>query len=81
MRAVNLGGPIALIVLGLILALAVSDRISGVDLGLIGWILAAAGAIWLVLSLVLARPRTSVTEVRETRGDQGVHRQEYRDDI
>lgn len=82
MRAANFGGPIALIVIGLILALAVSDRLSGIDLGMIGWILAAAGVVWLILSLIMARPRTSVTEVRESRGhDGGVRREEYREDI
>lgn len=82
MRGVNIGGPIALIVLGLILALAVSERISGVNLTMVGWILAGAGAVWLVLSLILSRPRAAVTETRESRGSGGgVRREEYREDI
>lgn len=60
----RLGGPIALIVLGLILALAIADRISGVNLSLIGWILAGAGAAWLVLELITNGRRSTVT--RET---------------
>lgn len=84
MRAVRVGGPIALIVIGLILALAVSDVIRGIDLTMIGWIVAGAGAVWLILELVMNRPRTRVTEVRESRGGGPagtVRREEYRDDI
>lgn len=84
MRAVRVGGPIALIVIGLILALAVADMISGIDLTMIGWIVAGAGVIWLILELVMNRPRTRVTEVRESRGGvagDGVRREEYREDL
>lgn len=55
MNGTQLGGPIALVVIGLILALAVANRIPGVDLVMIGYILAGAGAVWLVLALVLQR--------------------------
>lgn len=65
----RLGGPIVLIVLGLIAALAVQDRISGVDLGLIGWIVAGAGLLWLLLEMLLHRPRAQVTH--ETTSVQG----------
>lgn len=82
MRAVRIGGPIALAVIGLILALAVSDAIPGVDLTMIGWILFSAAVIWLALELIMNRPRTRVTEVRESRDtlDGGaVRREEQRD--
>lgn len=58
MTGTQLGGPIALIVIGLILALAVADRVPGVDLVMIGYILAAAGAVWLVLVMILSRGAT-----------------------
>ena len=38
-----------LLALGLILALAVTDSISGIDLTMVGWILAAAGVLCIVL--------------------------------
>lgn len=82
MRVVRVGGPIALAVIGLILALAVSDAIPGVDLTMIGWILFGAAIIWLALELIMNRPRTRVTEVRQSRDalDGGaVRREEHRD--
>jgi hypothetical protein len=51
----RIGSSIGLIAVGLILALAVNIDIDGVDLDLIGWILAAVGVIGLVVSLALAR--------------------------
>ncbi len=47
------GGSIALLALGAILAFAVADRLSGVDLVAVGYICMAAGALGIVLSLVL----------------------------
>ncbi|MDO5498277.1 MAG: DUF6458 family protein [Propionibacteriaceae bacterium] len=80
MRVVRIGGPIALAVIGLILALAVSNAIDGVNLSLIGWILFGAAAVWLLLELVLNRPRTRVTEIRDVQDrGQAVHREERRD--
>jgi uncharacterized protein DUF6458 len=46
------GGSIFLIAVGLVLALAVNVSISGVDVQLVGWILAGVGALALLLSLV-----------------------------
>ncbi|MFC5678773.1 DUF6458 family protein [Aeromicrobium endophyticum] len=46
------GGSIALIAIGAILSFAVQDRISGVDLVVVGYICMAAGALGIVLSLV-----------------------------
>lgn len=54
------GGSICLIAIGLILALAVNVSVSGIDLQLVGWILALAGALGLLLSLVLYRRRRTV---------------------
>ena len=47
------GGGIGLIVIGLILALAVSEeQIGPVNVGMIGWILTLAGVVLLVLAIV-----------------------------
>lgn len=52
-----IGGSIVLLALGAILAFAVQDAISGVDLVVVGYILMAAGALGIVLSLVLMGQR------------------------
>ena len=54
------GGSIALIALGAILAFAVQDRLSGVDLVTVGYICMAAGALGIVLSLVMNGRREQV---------------------
>jgi len=53
----GLGGSIALIVIGLILAFAVDFNVAGLDERLIGLILAGAGILGLVLYLVVWAPR------------------------
>ena len=70
-----------LLALGLILALAVRDSISGVDLTMVGWILAAVGVLALALTALTlnrrggARVRTTATHadggqtVRESRSE------------
>jgi len=47
------GGSIFLLAIGAILAFAVRDAINGVDLVMVGYILMAAGALGIVLSLVM----------------------------
>jgi hypothetical protein len=47
------GGSIALLALGAILAFAVQDRLSGIDLVAVGYICMAAGALGIILSLVV----------------------------
>jgi len=51
------GGAIALIAIGAILSFAVQDSIEGIDLVMTGYILMAAGAIGLVLSLIVSTQR------------------------
>jgi nitrate/nitrite transporter NarK len=64
----RIGAGIFLLALGGILAFAVSDRISGVDLTVVGYILMAAGALGIVLAIFLSnRGRTTETVVREER--------------
>jgi len=72
---------IFLLALGLILALAVQDAVQGIDLTVVGWILAAVGLLAIVLTAVTlnrnrgAASRSTVTHsdgtqsVRETRSD------------
>ncbi len=72
-----------LVVVGLVLALAVTDSIEGVDLTMVGWILAAVGVVVLALTAFTLnsgrRARTQQTvvhpdgsqTVRENRTDLG----------
>ncbi|ADB31426.1 hypothetical protein Kfla_2351 [Kribbella flavida DSM 17836] len=65
----GIGAGIFLLAVGGILSFAVSDRISGVDLTMVGYILMGAGAIGLILAVVLnsQRSRSSHTTVVEER--------------
>ncbi|MCW2798097.1 DUF6458 family protein [Nocardioides sp.] len=55
-----------LLAVGLALALAVTDSINGVDLTMIGWILAAAGVLVIVLTAVQLNTRRRATSVATT---------------
>jgi hypothetical protein len=71
-----------LLVVGLILALAVTDQINGVDLTMVGWIMALVGAVVIVLTAVsLNRNRgaRSVSTTTHSDGTQSVS--ERRTDI
>ncbi len=57
----GIGGGIALIVVGAILSFGVSDRIEGVNLTVIGYICMAAGAVALILAIVLNSQRSNTT--------------------
>ena len=67
-----IGSGIFLMALGAILSFAVQDRWSGVDLTAVGYILMAAGALAIILSLVLSdqRQHTSHREVIERHEDR-----------
>jgi uncharacterized protein YacL len=74
---------IFLLALGLILALAVQDTINNVDLTMIGWILALAGALVIVLTAVqLNRGRSAHTVSTTTHADgsQTTTEQQQRND-
>ena len=61
-----LGSALALIAVGLILALAVDIEVSGIDLKMIGWILTLVGIVGAILDLAVFRPkRESTTGTRE----------------
>ncbi|GAA2147953.1 hypothetical protein GCM10009844_25830 [Nocardioides koreensis] len=69
-----------LLALGLILALAVTDSLSGVDLTMVGWILTLAGALVIVLTAVQAnRARRSAAVTTHADGSRTVT--ERRDDV
>ena len=71
-----------LLALGLILALAVTDAISGVDLTMIGWILALAGVLVIVLTAVQAnRARRSTAVDHPRRRHPDAPSSERRDDV
>ncbi len=67
----GIGVGIFMIALGAILSFAVADRISGVDLTMVGYILMGTGALGLVLVLFLnsqrQRSHTTETMVEERR--------------
>ena len=50
----GIGTSIFLLAVGAILAFAVTDAISGVDLTVVGYILMAAGALGLLISMLIA---------------------------
>lgn len=57
-RNPNIGGAIVLGAIGLILALAVNDkRVGPLEVDTIGWILVGAALVWVLLTLVIGRPR------------------------
>ena len=65
-----IGGGIFLLVVGGILAFGVNDHsVANIDLGAIGWICMAGGALAIVLSFILMQQRTNTshTEVIERR--------------
>lgn len=64
-----------LLAVGLILALAVTDNINGVDLTTVGWILAAVGALVIVLTAITwnrGRSNRSVATTTHADGSQTV---------
>ena len=68
------GGPIGLIVVGLILSLAFNEQQVGpLRITAVGWILVLAGALWLVLTLVqqnTARRHTTTATTTDAQGRQ-----------
>ncbi len=62
----RIGSSIALIAIGAILAFAVADIVSFIDLRLVGYILMGVGLLGLIVSLFLNAPRSQrrVTESR-----------------
>ncbi|HWB71615.1 MAG TPA: DUF6458 family protein [Egibacteraceae bacterium] len=72
----TIGGSIALIIIGAILAFAVDFQISGIDIQVIGVILMIGGLIGLVFGLSMfyrGRGRGSVVEERRVVDDRDVY--------
>ncbi len=68
---------VSLIAIGLVFALAVQDRIDAVDLTMIGWIMAGAGAVLTLLTAVTLNNRRAGGATATTThpdGSQTVHR-------
>jgi membrane protein implicated in regulation of membrane protease activity len=63
-----------LLVVGLVLALAVTDEVSGVDLTLVGWIMAIVGALVIALTAATVgrRGTRSVATTTHSDGSQTV---------
>lgn len=57
----GIGTGIALLVIGAILSFGISDRLEGVDLTVIGYICMGAGALALILALVMNTQRANTT--------------------
>ena len=71
-----------LVVVGLVLALAVSDSISGVDLQMVGWIMAAVGlAIIALTAITWNSGRRTRTVATTTHADGTQTSQERRTEI
>ncbi len=82
-NAMGYGFGIFLLAVGLILALAVQDTISNVDLTLIGWIIALAGVLLIVLTgVTMNRGRASrtVSTTTHSDGSQTTTEQQQRND-
>ena len=70
----DVGPPIALIAVGLILWLAITATIGGISIQTIGLILTIIGVAWLVIELAINRPRRAVA-TRERVVDRRVARE------
>ena len=68
----GLGGAIALIAIGLILGFAVNVSIAGIDVHLIGFILAGVGVLWLLIFFLVLTPRRRAVEARTVRRGSAV---------
>ncbi len=64
------GAGIALLVIGAILSFAIKDSLPGVNLGMIGYICMAAGALAVILGLVTNAQASRRTNVIEHRDEQ-----------
>lgn len=59
-----------LLVVGLVLALAVTDQVSGVDLTMVGWIMAIVGGLVIVLTAAtMSRARGTRSVATTTHSD------------
>ncbi|MDP9021876.1 MAG: DUF6458 family protein [Actinomycetota bacterium] len=70
----TIGGSIALIIIGAILAFAVEFEIAGIDIDVVGFILMVGGLLGLIFGLsMLRRTRGPVVEERRIVDDRDVY--------
>lgn len=64
----GIGVSVFLLAVGAVLAFAVHATVAGLDIHVVGWILMAAGALGLVMTLAIFAPRSRrmVTQTRTT---------------
>lgn len=62
----GIGFSIFLLAVGAILAFAVHATVAGMDIHVVGWILMAAGALGLVLTMIVFAPRRRRTVIETT---------------
>jgi Domain of unknown function (DUF6458) len=62
----GIGFSIFLLAVGAVLAFAVHATVAGLDIHVVGWILMAAGALGLVLTMIVFAPRRRRTVVQTT---------------
>jgi hypothetical protein len=63
-----IGGSLVLLAVGAILAFAVEDRVSGIDLVMVGYILMAVGILGMVVSLIVSgQHRNQIDHRRDLR--------------
>ena len=74
----DIGPPIGLMAVGLILWLAVTASIAGISIQTIGLILFLIGLVWLVIEFAINRPRRTVA-TRERVVDRPVVRERERE--
>jgi Domain of unknown function (DUF6458) len=71
-HVMGFGGPIGLIVVGLVLSLAFTEQQVGpLRVTALGWILVLAGALWLVLTIVQQNTKRRHSTVATTTDAQG----------
>jgi hypothetical protein len=63
----GMGFSVFLVAVGALLSFAVKATVAGLDIRVVGWILMAAGALGLILTVVVFAPRRQRTVVK-TRG-------------
>lgn len=65
MRFLNIGGPVALAVIGAILYFAINVDFSGIEISTIGLIMMVAAAVWFIVGVVIAASVSSKTKTVE----------------
>lgn len=69
----GLGGSLAFIAIGAVLAFATRFTVSGIDIRMIGWILMLVGVAGIAFTLMYLRPRRRRIVVSEQIGDEPVY--------